>query len=49
MIAKSMRLLEKITGAMLEGVAVSVQIGNFLICVFMLLLGPAFIIRLLIH
>lgn len=49
MMAKSMRVFEKITGAILGGAAVSVQVGNLLICIFMLLLGPTYIIRLVVY
>jgi hypothetical protein len=40
-------LLEKLTGVVLGGIAVSVQIGNVLVCVSILLLGPAFVLGLL--
>jgi hypothetical protein len=42
-----MRLLQRLLGATLSGIAVSMQIGNVLICASMLLLGPAFILGLL--
>jgi hypothetical protein len=45
--AKLMLLVEKLTGAMLSGTAVTMLVGNLLICVFMLMLGPGFIIELL--
>jgi hypothetical protein len=40
-------LLEKLTGVVLGGIAVSVQIGNVLVCVSVLMLGPAFVLGLL--
>jgi hypothetical protein len=40
-------LLEKLTGAMLGGAAVTLMIGNLLICVSLLLLGPGVILELL--
>jgi hypothetical protein len=45
--ANPMLLVEKLTGAILGGTAVTVLVGNILICVFMLLLGPTFIVELL--
>jgi hypothetical protein len=47
MLAKLMQLLEKLTGVILGGLAVSIQFGNALICIFILVLGPAFVIGLL--
>lgn len=44
MIIKLMHLLEKLTGVMLGAVGIGVQVGTVLICLFMILLGPAFII-----
>jgi hypothetical protein len=41
-----LRLLERLIGAMLGGIAVGVQVGNVLICIFLLLLGPAFVVGL---
>lgn len=46
-IAKVMRLLEKISAALLDGIAVSVQVGNILICILILLGGTSIILRLL--
>lgn len=48
-LAYVMRRLGEITGALLGGVAVSAQIGNILICLFIILWGPAFIIGLFKH
>jgi hypothetical protein len=42
-----MRLVGRLTGAILGGLAISVQIGNVLICVFLILLGPGLVITLL--
>jgi hypothetical protein len=38
MLIKLMVRLEKLTGVVLEGVAVSVQLGNVMICILVLLL-----------
>lgn len=47
MFAKLIRLLEILSGSFLGGLAVSAQVGNVLICVLMLLAGPAFILGIL--
>jgi hypothetical protein len=47
MIAKSIRLVEKFSGSLLGGVAVSAQLGNVLVCVLILIAGPAFVLGLL--
>jgi len=39
--------LQTLFGAMLSGVAVSVQLGNVLVCLSMLLVGPSIILSLL--
>jgi len=39
--------LQKLLGTTLSGIAVSVQVGNILICASMLLLGPAAVLGLL--
>ena len=44
---KAMLLLQRITGALLGGVGVTVLIGNLLISSTLLVRGPAFIIGLL--
>jgi hypothetical protein len=44
---KPVLLLEKITGTILGGAAVTLMVGNVLVCVSMLLLGPQFVIELL--
>jgi len=46
MITRLLHLLEQLTGALLGCMGVGVQIGNVLICVFTLVLGPTFIVRL---
>jgi hypothetical protein len=45
--AKLMLLLEKFTGAILGGAAVTLMIGNPLICVALMLLGPSVVLELL--
>lgn len=45
MITKLMRLLERLAAALLGSLCVSVQLANILICIFLLLMGPAFIFR----
>jgi hypothetical protein len=49
LVTEPMLLLEKFTGAMLGGTAVTVLIGNLLICVYTLLLGPTSIIGLMVQ
>lgn len=44
MINKLVHLLERLTGLLLGGLGVSVQVGNVLVCIVMMLLGPTFII-----
>ncbi|MDT4967843.1 MAG: hypothetical protein QOJ64_2580 [Acidobacteriota bacterium] len=46
-LAEVMFQLEKLVGAILGGTAVTVILGNMLICLSLLLLGPAFILELL--
>lgn len=42
-----MLTLQKLLGTTLSGIAVSIQVGNVLVCLFMLLLGPAVVVNLL--
>lgn len=42
-----MLALQTLLGASLSGLAVSVQIGNVLVCLSMLLLGPSIILSLI--
>lgn len=49
MLSKLIRLIEMLSGSLLGGLAMSVQVGNVLICVLMLLAGPAFILGILSH
>lgn len=44
MVTKLMHLLEKLTGALLGGVGMGALIGNVLVCLSMMLLGPAYIL-----
>jgi hypothetical protein len=46
MLIKLIQLLEKLTGAVLGGVGLGIQLGNVLVCLFTILLGPAFVIGL---
>jgi hypothetical protein len=41
-----MRRLKKVTGAVLGCVAVGAQVASVLTCIFIILLGPAFIVKL---
>lgn len=43
MVISFMRLLEKLTGLLLGGLAISVQIGNILICIIAICFGPALV------
>jgi hypothetical protein len=47
-LTRFMRAVQKGTGSLLAGAAVTLQVGNILICVCLLLLGPAVIINLLV-
>lgn len=40
-------VLQRLTGTTLSGIAVGVQLGNVLVCLSMLLLGPAVVLGLL--
>lgn len=42
-----MRLLKRVTGAVLGSLAVSAQVTNTLICLSMLFVGPTFILEVL--
>ena len=46
-VIEAMNLLKGVTGTLLGSLAVSAQISNVLICIFLILLGPAFVIELL--
>lgn len=48
MLAPFMRLTEKFIGSLLGGLAVSAQLGNVLVCVVVVLFGPATALGLLI-
>lgn len=41
-----MHSLEQLAGALLGGIGVGIQVGNVLVCIFMIVLGPAFVIGL---
>ncbi len=43
MLTKLVRLLERLTAALLGSLGVGVQVTNVMICVLVILLGPAFI------
>lgn len=47
MLIKSINLIGKISGSLLGAIAVSVQVGNILICVMALFFGPAIVLRLM--
>lgn len=47
LLTKPILLLEKFTGAVLGAAAATLMIGNFLICVALLLSGPGAILELL--
>lgn len=47
MIIRLLHLIERLTGALLGSLCVGVQLGNVLVCIFVLLLGPAVVIELL--
>jgi hypothetical protein len=42
-----MLALQRLTGTTLSGIAVGIQLGNVMVCLSMLILGPAVILRLL--
>ena len=44
-----MHLLETLTGILLSGVSVSVQLSNIFICLLILIAGPAFILGPLVR
>jgi hypothetical protein len=46
MITRLLHLLQQLTGTLLGFVGVGIQLGNVLICIFMLLLGPTFVVGL---
>ena len=46
MITRLLHLLEQLTGALLSGIGMSVLVGNGLVCIFWLVLGPAFVVEL---
>ena len=48
LVTKPVLLLERLTGAVLGGAATTALVGNVLVCIAMLLLGPAFIIEMLV-
>ena len=47
MLAKSVRLVEKLSGSLLGGAAVGAQLGNVLVCVLVIFAGPASVLGLL--
>jgi hypothetical protein len=47
LVIEALSLLKGVAGTLLGGLAVSAQISNVLICLFVLLLGPAFVVGLL--
>jgi hypothetical protein len=42
-----MHWLKNVAGAFLGSVAVGMQVVNVLICIFIILLGPAYIVKLM--
>jgi hypothetical protein len=46
MLTKLIHVLEHLTGVLLCGLGVGVQISNLMVCIFMIWLGPSFIIKL---
>lgn len=47
MLTKFVRLTENLTGSLLGSLAVSAQVGNMLICLAVIFIGPAAILKLL--
>ena len=47
LVIEAMSLLKRVAGTLLGSLAVSAQISNVLLCLFMILLGPAFVLGLL--
>lgn len=47
LVVEAMSLLKRVTGTLLGSLAVSAQISNVLVCLFVILLGPAFVLGLL--
>ncbi|HEX8847749.1 MAG TPA: hypothetical protein VF791_24120 [Pyrinomonadaceae bacterium] len=45
MTARLLHLLERLAGALLGGVGVGVLVGNVLVCLVLLVLGPAFAVE----
>lgn len=46
MITRLLHLLEQLTGALLGSVGMSVLVGNVLVCIFLMAMGPAFVVEL---
>jgi hypothetical protein len=46
MVIKLILWVERLTGALLGSLAVGAQMANVLICVFVILLGPTFVLKL---
>jgi hypothetical protein len=46
MVLKLMHWLERLTGAILGSFAVGMQMVNVLICIFVILMGPALVLKL---
>jgi hypothetical protein len=44
MVIKFLKILENLAGGALGGIAISVQVGNVLICMAVLCFGPALIL-----
>jgi hypothetical protein len=49
LVAGTMLALEKVTGTVLGGMATAVLAGNVLICAYLLMLGPEYIVNLLVR
>jgi hypothetical protein len=46
MFSRLLHFLRQLSGALLGGIGISIQVGNILICIFLLMLGPAFVVDL---
>jgi hypothetical protein len=46
-VTDSVRLLKRVVGVLLGSLAVGTQVSNVLVCLFVIFMGPAFIIELL--
>lgn len=46
MITRMLNFVEWLTGGLLGGIGVGVQVGNVLVCVFMIVLGPVSVAKL---